>query len=78
MAAKKEKAAPSTASATKSANEADAESDTLSLTIKKKKFELLKMTAADAERVKEMLKAKIRGESSRDVLAPPSPLHPKF
>lgn len=74
----KEKAAPSTASVAKSASETNEEPNTPSPITKKKKSELLKMTTADTERVKEALKEKICGGSSSDALVPPPPLCPKF
>ena len=71
----KEKAAPNTASVAKPASETNEEPNTPSPITKKKKSELLKMTTADTERVKEALKAKIHGEPSKDVSAPTPPLH---
>lgn len=74
----KEKVALSATSMARLTSEEDEESDMLSPLVKKKKSELLEMTAADAGRVKEALKAKICSWSSEDVSAPPSSLHPKF
>lgn len=78
MPGKKEKAAPNVASVAKSVSEMEEESNTLSPPTKKKKSELRETTATDAKHVKEALKVKIRGGSSRDALVPPLPLHPNI
>lgn len=66
---KKEKAMSSTAVSTRTVSEAM--SDTLSLAMKDKDSELEKTTAADAARLKEVLKEKMCGGSSGDTSMPP-------
>ena len=56
---KREKAAPSTASTARSASKANKEFNTMSPVVKKKKSELLETIAADAQCVKEELKAQV-------------------
>lgn len=74
----KVKAATSTTSTARSASDTDEESDSPSLPMKKKKSELLETTMADTERLKEVVKVKIRGGSSEDTSAPLPPLRPKY
>lgn len=72
---KKEKASPSIATLTRSISEA--ESDTPTLPVKKKRSELQDTTTADTACFKEALKVKMLGRSS-EYTTPPPPLFSKY